>query len=249
MWAVLQAGILLRRMRLLNTILFCLISILITSQHLAWSVASLEGVVSLEELFISSIKFERLDRVTEQRVQNLIQSAVGELYDPERVEGDVHTLTHLGVFENITAKVVLQEDDTLELIFTFTEQQIITQVSVVGNTQIGDKELLASTPVMEGLGLDQDAIDRGKRAIMDVYKAQGNYLVEVIPETIVYGKDSFTEEDGEQRKIPETVVLIYRIMEGPRVRVKGMLFYGTSISAWPAVWDTPPVCARHGLLS
>ena len=188
--------------------------------------ASLEGVVSLEELFISSIKFERLDRVTEQRVQNLIQSAVGELYDPERVEGDVHTLTHLGVFENITAKVVLQEDDTLELIFTFTEQQIITQVSVVGNTQIGDKELLASTPVMEGLGLDQDAIDRGKRAIMDVYKAQGNYLVEVIPETIVYGKDSFTEEDGEQRKIPETVVLIYRIMEGPRVRVKGMLFYG-----------------------
>ncbi|MBC8310089.1 MAG: BamA/TamA family outer membrane protein [Phycisphaerales bacterium] len=180
----------------------------------------------LDEHFISAIRFERLDRVEEQRVQNLIQSAVGELYDPELVEGDVHILTHLGVFENIKAEVILQEDETIELVFTFTEQQIITQVSVVGNTQISDKELSASLPVMEGLGRDQDAIDRGKRSIMDLYKAQGNYLVEVIPETIVYGKDFFTEEDGEHKKIPETVVLIYRIMEGPRVRVKGMLFSG-----------------------
>jgi outer membrane protein insertion porin family len=190
----------------------------------AWS--GVESWARLDERFISAIRFERLDRVEEQRVQNLIQSTVGELYDPELVEGDVHILTHLGVFENIKAEVVLQEDDTLELIFTFTEQQIITQVSVVGNTQIGDKELIAVIPVMEGLGRDQDAIDRGARAIMDLYKTQGNYLVEVVPETVVYGKDIFTEEDGEHRKIPETVVLIYRIMEGPRVRVKGMLFSG-----------------------
>jgi len=179
----------------------------------------------VEERIISSITFDRLDQVKPQRVQNLIQSTVGEVYDPVIVEGDVHILTHLGVFETINAEVILQEDGTLELIFTFTEQQIITQVSVVGNMLIGDKELLAATPIMEGLGLDQDAIDRGKRAIMEVYKKQGNYLVEVTPEVVVYNDEDF-KVGNVKTKLPERVVLIYRIMEGPRVRVKGLSFYG-----------------------
>ena len=76
---------------------------------------------------------------------------------------------------------------------------------------------------LKGLGRDQDAIDRGKRAIMALYQEQGNYLVEVFPEVIVYGKD--VDEFTNQR-FDESVVLIYKIMEGPRVRVKGMSFYG-----------------------
>jgi outer membrane protein insertion porin family len=161
--------------------------------------------------------------VTEQRVENLIQSTVGELYVAEIVEGDVYTLTHLGEFKFIQADVVLQEDGTVELIYTFREQQIITQISVVGNTMISDNILLAVTPIMQGLGRDQDAIDRGRRAIMDLYKEQGNYLVEVFPEVIEYRKD-VNEFTGQ--RIDESVVLIYKIMEGPRVRVKGMSFYG-----------------------
>ena len=180
-------------------------------------------VADFEDRYISSISFEGLDRVTEQRVQNLIQTTVGELYNSEIVEDDVHTLTHLGEFKYISADVVLQEDGTVEIIYTFKEQQIISQVSVVGNSMISDNILLAVTPIMKGLGRDQDAIDRGKRAIMDLYQEQGNYLVEVFPEVIVYGKD--VDEFTNQR-IDESVVLIYKIMEGPRVRVKGMSFYG-----------------------
>lgn len=177
----------------------------------------------VEDRFISAVEFMGLDRVDEQRIQNLIQATVGEPYIPDIVQGDVHILTHLGEFKYIYADVVLQEDGTVKLIYKFTEQQIITQVSVVGNTVMSDKILLAVTPVMQGLGRNQDAIDRGKRAIMDLYKEQGNYLVEVFPEVIVYGKDI---DDFTGMEIDESVVLIYKIMEGPRVRVKGMAFYG-----------------------
>ena len=180
-------------------------------------------VADFEDRYISSISFEGLDRVTEQRVQNLIQTTVGALYNSEIVEDDVHTLTHLGEFKYISADVVLREDGTVEIIYTFKEQQIISEVSVVGNSMISDSILLAVTPIMKGLGRDQDAIDRGKRAIMDLYQEQGNYLVEVFPEVIVYGKD--VDEFTNQR-FDESVVLIYKIMEGPRVRVKGMSFYG-----------------------
>lgn len=181
------------------------------------------GVADFEDRLISSIEIEGLGRVTEQRVLNLIQATVGEPYDAEIVEGDVHILTHLGEFNYIAADVVLQKDGTVHLIYNFREQQIITQVSVVGNHTVSDAELLFAVPVMEGLGRDQDAIDRGRRAIMDLYKERGNYLAEVFPEVVVYGKgvDKFT---GIQ--IEESVVLIYRVMEGPRVRVGGMAFYG-----------------------
>ena len=147
--------------------------------------------------------------MTEQRVQNLIQTTVGALYNSEIVEHDVHTLTHLGEFKYISADVVLQEDGTVEIIYTFKEQQIISEVSVVGNSMISDSILLAVTPIMKGLGRDQDAIDRGKRAIMDLYQEQGNYLVEVFPEVIVYGKD--VDEFTNQR-FDESVVLIYKII-------------------------------------
>ena len=200
-------------MRLLHNVVLCLLSVCCSTAIHA----------NFDDRIISAIIIEGLDRVQEQRIENLIQSTVGEIYDAEVVQGDVHTLTHLGEFRYISADVVLQSDGTIELFYTFREQQIITQVSTAGNTLISDNELLAVAPLMKGLGRDQDAIDRGKRAMMDLYKEKGNYLVEVFPEITVYGKD-VDEFTGE--RIDEAVVLVYKIMEGPRVRVKGLSFYG-----------------------
>ena len=200
-------------MRILLSIFITLLGIL-SNSHAA---------TNFEDRMISSVVFEGLDRVAEQRVLNLVKTAVGQPYDANQVSDDVRTLTHLGEFKYISADVVLQEDGTVHLFFTFHEQQIITQVSVVGNTLLGDKQLLAVVPVVPGLGRDEDAIDRGRRAIMQLYQKEGNYLVEVLPEVTVYGKD-VDEFTGE--RIEESVVLIYKIMEGPRVRVNGISFFG-----------------------
>ncbi|MGY8756538.1 MAG: POTRA domain-containing protein, partial [Phycisphaerales bacterium] len=205
-------------MRFLQILYFCLASTIFASTlHSAFAGGN------FEDRPIADIVFEGLDRVQEQRVHNIIRSAVGETYNAEVVQKDVHTLTHLGEFKYISADVVLQSDGTVELIYTFREQKIITQVSVAGNSLITDGELISVTPIMKGLGIDQDAIDRGKRSIMDLYKEKGNYLVEVIPEITEYGKD--VDEFTGQR-IDESIVLVYKIMEGPRVRVKGLSFYG-----------------------
>jgi outer membrane protein insertion porin family len=178
---------------------------------------------SFEDRMISSIVLEGLDRVTEQRVLNVINTAVGQPYEAARAEADVHTLTHLGEFKYISADVVLQEDGTVHLFYTFREQQIITEVAVVGNTLLGDMQLLSVVPVVAGLGRDEDAIDRGRRAIMKLYQGQGNYLVEVFSEVIEYGKDV---DEFTGLRIDESAVLIYTIMEGPRVRVNGLSFFG-----------------------
>ena len=119
-------GILHAQMRLF-TVIFLILAAFVHQPAMA---------TSLDDRVISEIQFEGLDRVSEQRVLNIIQSVVGEPYLADAVQGDVHTLTHLGEFNYITADVVLQEDGTVHLIYSFREQQIITQVSVVGNTMI-----------------------------------------------------------------------------------------------------------------
>ena len=203
-------------MRSITFIFFCLVAMFSLS-------GSLHASSSFEDRMISSIAFEGLDRVTQQRVLNVINTAVGQPYEASRVESDVHTLTHLGEFKYISADVVLQEDGTVHLFYTFREQQIITEVSVVGNTLLGDMQILAVVPVVPGLGRDEDAIDRGRRAIMKLYQDQGNYLVEVFSEVVEYGKDV---DEFTGLRIDESAVLIYKIMEGPRVRVNGLSFFG-----------------------
>jgi outer membrane protein insertion porin family len=201
-------------MRLLAVIFFCLTSIF----HVQTASANFDGGI------VSSIEFARLDRVTEQRIFNLIQSAVGLPFDPDVVEEDLRVLNSLGEFERIRAESTLQENGNVHLLFTFTEQQIIAQISVVGNTLLSDQELLERVPILPGLGKDNDAIERGRRAIVDIYKEQGNYLVEVFAETILYSKGGVDERTGLQ--IDESVALIYRVIEGLRVRVKAVSVIG-----------------------
>lgn len=192
--------------------------------------------VDFEDLMISNISFKSkepsgdkddilkdLDPTTLQNVINLIQTKVGEPYDKEVIESDIRILTPTGLFDTIGCEKELQDDGTLHLTFTFLKLQIIKEVSVVGNYGISDDELLAAVPVIVGLGKDDDTIDGGRRAIIELYKRRGYYLVEVSPEIIVY-PDSINEETG--FKDSESLVLIYKVIEGPRVRLKGMSFFG-----------------------
>ena len=169
------------------------------------------SIVVAEDRLISAVEIEGLKRVDEQLVLNNIQSSVGDPYDSIRVSEDVKTLNRLGLFKPIRADVVLQEDGTVHLVFVLVEHQIIASVNVVGNNLISDRELLSVVPMLPGIARDTFLIDKGRRAIAELYRKQGNYLVEV---------------EIDESELEEAGVLIYKIMEGPRVRVKGLSFFG-----------------------
>ena len=116
------------QMRFYTAILLCLACFLQTQTVQS----AFEGEI------ISSIEFVRIDRVEEQRILNLIQSAVGLPFYNEVLVEDVHMLTSLGEFERIRADRIVQEDGTIHIVFTFTEQQIVTQISTAGNTLLSD---------------------------------------------------------------------------------------------------------------
>ncbi len=165
----------------------------------------------MEDRPISEIRIQGLSRVSEQLIRNNIRSSVGDPFHEKTVQGDVRTLTRLGEFRIVDAAAEFAEDGTIVLTFQLEEQVIIKEVRVVGNALVAEKEILGAARIRRGLPRDDYQIERGERAIEQIYRQRGHYLTNV---TIDEGT---LESEG---------VLIYRVIEGPRVRVKAVVFEG-----------------------
>ena len=108
-------------------------------------------------------------------------------------------------------------DGSVELTYTFAEQPIVKDLQVVGNKLISDQELRKSIPLYAGGPRDDFLLEQAVARIKDLYKKRGHYLAEVTVD---------------ESRLKDTGILILRIVEGPRVKVKEIDFTGNdSITA------------------
>ena len=167
-------------------------------------------VVDLEDRPISSVRIEGLGRVDERLVRNQLRSAIGAPFDRETAQADVRTLNRLGEFKTVQVIAELQTDGSVGLIYRVVEQEIITAVQVVGNRVIPDQNLLAVAPI-QGSPRDDFLIENSKRAMRALYRERGHYLTTI---------------SVDSAELQETGILLFRIVEGPRVKVKAIEFEG-----------------------
>jgi len=179
------------------------------------SEAALEALQDehLSDRPVSSITFKGLGRVSEQKIWNNIRSQVGGPYDPKTASTDVELLTRLGDFSSIDIEATLEEDGTVSLVYVFDEQQQLSEVQVVGNRVLTDQVLLGPTGLHRGSPRDDFLIERGIREMQDLYQEKGYYLTEV---------------SVDQNQIEENDLLIFEVVEGPRVRVRAIEFEGNA---------------------
>jgi outer membrane protein insertion porin family len=171
----------------------------------------IEREADLVDRPISVIEILGIDRVGEQLIRNNLRAAVGDPYDAQTVRGDVTRLYSLGKFKHVTAEAELRADGSVKLVYSLTEQPLIREIQVIGNKTISDQDLLGIVQLMRGLARDDYLIEKAKRDIKALYRARGFYLTDV----------SIDESDLEQRGL-----LIFRVIEGPRVRIKAIVFEG-----------------------
>ena len=160
---------------------------------------------------ISEVRIEGLQSVARQLVENNLRAAIGDPYDPELVKADVATLRRLGKFRAVTGEVELKDDGSVAIIYTVAEEEIIHEVQVVGNRSISDQDLLGLLSIVRGVPRDDFLIQQAARAIESRYRERGNYLATV---------------SVDESELDETGVLIFRILEGPRVRIQEIRFEG-----------------------
>jgi len=162
---------------------------------------------------IARIDIRGLARITEQEVRNNLRLGAGQPYDPGAVRTDVATLYRLGHFETVSAEATLQADGTVVIAFTVTEQAMVRDVQTVGNTAATDQELRAAIPLIAGGPRDDFLMEQSVFRIKELYRNRGHYLVEVTVD---------------ESRLRESGVVIFRILEGPRVRIRAIEFIGNA---------------------
>jgi len=160
---------------------------------------------------VSDVQFEGLSRVPLQKVLNNVRTAVGEPFDAATVRADVALLERLGEFKNVDAEAELQADGSVVVRFRFVEQTLINEVQVVGNRLISDQDLLAVARQVRLGPRDDFRIEEAKRSMAELYRKRGHYLTTV---------------SVDERELERSGILIFRIIEGPRVRIRAVEFAG-----------------------
>jgi len=162
---------------------------------------------------IAAVTVRGLVRVSRQTIDNNLRVAGGQPFDAAAIRDDVATLYRLGQFSTVTADATLRPDGTVEVIYTLLEQPIIAELAFVGNNVVSDQEIRKVVPLYAGGPRDDFLLEQTLVRIKELYRTKGNYLVEVTVD---------------ESRLQETGILVFRIMEGPRVRVQDIVFVGNA---------------------
>lgn len=165
----------------------------------------------LEGRPVKEIRVVGVNETTEQLVRNQIRLGVGEPYEAKVVEDDVVRITHLGRFYPFTPQVTPQPDGSLILTYTLKELPILADVVFGGNKVFQDRELALAVAIRAGDAAEPFLINRGKQRIEDMYKDRGYFLAAV---------------EIDQELLEQQNILLYQIREGPRIKIKGIVFEG-----------------------
>jgi len=160
---------------------------------------------------VGRVVFSGLARLTDAEARTNLRVAPGQPYDPEVIRSDVATLYRLGQFRTVIAEARLESDGTVTVVYAVTEQAIIGEVQVVGNRLISDQELRTLIPLFRNSPRDDFLIEQAVRDIKARYRERGHYLADV---------------QLDESRLVETGILIFRIVEGPRVRIREIAFEG-----------------------
>ena len=160
---------------------------------------------------ISLVTIKGLSRISEQEVKNNLRIGAGEPYESLAVRADVASLYRLGHFETVTAEASLQPDGTVEVIYTLIEQSLVLDIQTVGNKAVSDQELRGVIPLYPGGPRDDFLLEQSILKMKDLYRNKGHYLVEITVD---------------ESRLKESGILIFRIVEGPRVRIQEVEFVG-----------------------
>ena len=170
--------------------------------------------IDLNNRPVAKIVLEGVKPESQQLVRNQIRLVQGQPYDEKVVAQDIVRITHLGRFATVEAAVDQQKDGTLIVKYIINEQKVLADVRVVGNKAISDQELLAMAVIRAGDPIDSYLIDRAINQIKRAYEDKGYFMTEIVLDT---------------QLLEESNVLLFKMREGPKIRVRQLKFAGNTI--------------------
>ena len=146
----------------------------------------------------------------EEFILGQLRTRVGQPYNERTVQEDVRNLLRLGRFDNVIATRQVADGKVI-VTFAVVEKPEVQSVEFVGNKAYADKELWTELDFAAGDALDRYRVNQGRAAIERLYKQAGYNYVAV---------------DVDEQVLRDQWRVVYRIVEGPQVRVRKIRFEG-----------------------
>lgn len=163
-------------------------------------------------LVIGSIQTKGNRVISSAEILARVRSRVGQVFDPATAVEDAKRIAELNGVQYgyySTAKVA----DKIELTFVVVEKNIVRSVAFVGNRKYKTKELRKKLDVKIGDYLDAVLAESGRRTLTEFYRKNGFAFVQI----------------GFDEQLLSLGQLVYRIQEGPRVKIESMGFSGNKV--------------------
>lgn len=151
-----------------------------------------------------------IDPDTMGLARNALRLSEGSAFAVDSAQADVMSLTRLGRFQRVDAKVQLLADGSVQVIYEVVMHPLITAVQSVGNRVFKDPEITGEIEYLVGTPIDRTQLDRAARGIEARYRERGYYSAGV-------GIDEKALEDG---------IVIFRVREGEATKVTDVRFEG-----------------------
>ncbi len=164
---------------------------------------------SREGRIVRRVEFEGLQTISDGFVRALIQTRTGQPFSTPVAERDVNELLKSRKFLGARAATRI-EGDGVVVIFQVREKPIVQSLEVLGNEEVETDDLLDALGFSAGEPRDEFLISRGRDALLRIYRERGYYYATIELDQTALESDR----------------VVYRISEGPRVRVRDIEFEG-----------------------
>ncbi len=169
--------------------------------------------VQTEGRVIERVEFQGLSSVDAAYLQGVVRIAAGATWNRDEIAAACARLAGTGKFEGNPFAEAHEEDGKLVLVFVVQERPFVTGVDIVGNEKYKTADLLKEIEISTGSPISEYLINQARQQIIRKYKEGGYYHVTV-------------DVDSDVLKNERRVLL--RISEGPRVKVRKILFEGNT---------------------
>jgi outer membrane protein insertion porin family len=196
-------------MRIVRLSLGILITVLV-APALHAQAASPPGELTIGRI---DIRFQGSANVSEQVVRANMQVREGVLLDEVMIDRDIRSLYRTGQFEFIEVKREVRADGVVNLLFEVTSKFRVLSIRYDGNERVRDRRLEREVETKPNLALDERQVKEDAEKIREYYQKSGYNQVSVYYEI-------------ERDRASGFGTVVFKIEEGPKVRVSGIKFAG-----------------------
>ncbi len=159
---------------------------------------------------IKRVEISGLTSISEGFVRRTIKTRQNQPYSERQTREDVRALQRTRKFMAVSAETTADLNQVV-IVFVVQEQPEARRLEIDGNKRFTDQELFAILTYAAGDPLDMYAVNKGRDDIEQKYKEAGYFYVTVTLD---------------ERVLRSEGAVLYRIVEGPRVRVREIVYEG-----------------------